>query len=419
MKPLICICLTFLISFVCPDFYLLAQEFRLPIEINGQIRLRHEQDNRDFNSKTNDYGYTYFRTGLGLKINPEENLFAYIQLQDSRTFGRENLSLNDPTLTHMANVDLHQGYFQINRFIFPGLALKLGRMELEYGSGRLISRNNWNNVGRAFDGGLLTVQFSQWRIELFTTVVNESLSKQDSTSGDLNFSGLWITRTLNKNSSLDFYALFDRSQSKDIKGNSKLFRYTTGSHLKGRKDAWQLELEYNFQRGWENFTRDIFAHYFSALVNYTFAKLGHLSLSVGYDYLSGDDPDSPEFECFTTLFASRHRYFGYMNYFKDIPKDTRDLGLSDLQFKISLKPLRNTIIKLDGHFFRLSRAAQLDSGQQSRTLGKEIDLESIVKYSQAIEFRFGASLFKPAEVFKNWKGEDLATWFFIQTTFDI
>lgn len=99
---------------------------------------------------------------------------------------------------------------------------------------------------------------------------------------------------------------------------------------------------------------DISAFMLTGSVGYTFKKSGWKpSVWIGYDYLSGTDPvdNDPDYGTFNTLFATNHKYYGYMDYFVNIPAATGGLGLQDIMLKTRFKPTEQFWFGLDGHHF--------------------------------------------------------------------
>ncbi|MBI3195738.1 MAG: alginate export family protein, partial [Ignavibacteriae bacterium] len=127
-----------------------AQDFTPSTKWSGEVRVRSEVDMRDFNNLTPANTYTLLRTRLGFEALPVENVKVFLQTQDSRTFGMEANTQGD-----LKNLDLHQGYVEVQKFISDEITLKLGRMELVYANERILGAVNWHNIGRSFDGGLL------------------------------------------------------------------------------------------------------------------------------------------------------------------------------------------------------------------------------------------------------------------------
>jgi hypothetical protein len=395
---------------------LYAQTDKKRLEIFGQIRMRSESDVRDFNSDSPSYEYTYLRSRVNFKGTYSDKIIGFIQLQDSRLFGGEDTTGATSTMKYTANVDMRLGYVQINRIFWDWLSYKFGRMEFSYGGERLLGSNQWSNIGRAFDGSALSLNFNKVQIDLFNVTLYESNTSDDTTDGDNTLTGVWTKIGIADKNNLDVYVLADDDQESDAKDRAKMERVTLGSHFLGKFGRFEVETEFNLQTGKMNYTRDIWAYYFTSAVDYTFPTRMKPSLSVGFDYLSGDDPSTKKYECFNTLYPAKHRFFGYMDYFKDMPKHNRNLGVNDLMMKTKLSLMQNLSLNIDVHRFHLSTLAMLQDSSMSRDLGTEIDLTLNFNYHESVQFRFGGSVFAPGRVFKEWKGEDPAFWFSGQAT---
>ena len=116
--------------------------------------------------------------------------------------------------------------------------------------------------------------------------------------------------------------------------------------------------------------------------------LGKATLTLWYDYLSGDDnPTDSKIKVFDTLFATNHKFYGFADLFLNIPVHTGGLGLQDIAIKFSI-PLNNGIkLDIDAHAFFLANQGTV-SGKH---LGEEIDLTLSYKYSTEVTFVGGAS----------------------------
>jgi hypothetical protein len=63
-----------------------------------------------------------------------------------------------------------------------------------------------------------------------------------------------------------------------------------------------------------------------------------------------------------------------MDYFTDIPKHTRNLGLTDFMVKGKFSPHEKMSLAGDLHYFRLSQSAILNDSSSSKEFGTELDL---------------------------------------------
>lgn len=384
------------------------------VDISGQIRLRGENSDKDFDDSTDNIDYTLLRTRLNFKFTPAEHVTAFAQLQDSRTFGEEGPD-GTSTLASLRNVDLHQGYVHIDKLFVPWLGLKLGRMPFNYGAQRLLGVNEFSNIGRSFDGSLLMIKVKNVQFDLLQSILHESLSAPDTVTGDQTLAGFWMKWSCRPSSILNVYALFDRDLQVNAADQLTFDRRTIGSRFDGKLKSVNLEIEANLQTGTMDFTRDILALYVSGALAYPLPTRRPSQLSVGVDYLSGDKSDTEQYECFNTLYPAKHRHFGYMDYFTDIPRHTQNLGLTDYMVKAKFSPVEKLGLEGDMHFFRLSQDAALENNIKARDLGSELDLAVIFEYAKSVNFTFGGSMFVPGEVFKEWKGQDPSFWFFAHT----
>lgn len=419
MKVILKISIVMMIFFIISSVSIFAQSDERKLEIAGQIRIRSENDNRDFNNDTKEIDMTLLRTRLNLNFSYSDKVIAFAQLQDSRTFGEEDTSGVTGTLKSMRNVDLHQGYIQINRLFFPWLNYKIGRMELSYGAERLIGTNPWSNVGRAFNGNVATLTFKSVQIDLIDVILYESFQAPDTAfgDGDQTLNAVWLKLNTNKSYEFEAYVINDRDEEINNEDDTRIERSTIGARFKNKFGNFNVETEINLQAGKDAFTRDILAYYASGNFGYRFQSKIQPGLTLGIDYLSGDKPSTEKYECFNTLYPAKHRYFGYMDYFTDIPKHTKNLGLTDIMAKATISPIKTMSLKTDFHLFRLSQNAILNDGSSSRDLGVEIDLTFSYDYLKNVNFSLGASGFIPGKVFKEWKkGDDPSFWLFGQTT---
>lgn len=416
MKRVEIIFILLLVLILVDSLMLFAQPDNKKLEISGQIRMRSEGDDRDFNTDAEGYSYSYLRNRVNVKGMYSDKVIGFIQLQDSRLFGAEDTTGATSTLKNTSNVDMRLGYVQVNRIFWKWLNYKFGRMEFVYGAERLLGSNPWSNVSRSFDGSVLSLNFDRAQIDLINVTLYESNIAADTTNGDNALTGIWANFKLSENKSLDFYVLNDNDQEINADDKIKLQRITLGSHFKGKIGKFDVETEFDFQTGKMNYTRDISAFYFTSAIGYTFPVFLKPGVTVGYDYISGDKSDTEEYECFNTLYPANHRFWGYMDYFKDMPKNTRNLGVNDLMVKTKFKLHKNLSLKIDGHYFQLSESAVLKNDSMSSNLGSEVDLTLDFDYCESVQFKLGGSFFVPGDVFKEWKGEDPAFWGFSQVT---
>lgn len=113
------------------------------------------------------------------------------------------------------------------------------------------------------------------------------------------------------------------------------------------------------------------------------------AVTLWYDYLSGDEgPGAGVTHAFGTVFATNHKFYGIADLFTDIPLHTGGHGLQDAALKLSLAPVKDFQLGLDGHTFQVARRGALVSGH----LGEELDLVTTWRYGANLVLSGGLAL---------------------------
>ena len=371
---------------------------------NGQIRHRFEMDNKDFNSETKLNNFNLLRSRLGVTYQNNKNLSAFFQVQDSRTFGEEFSTLSDGSAN---NLDLHQGYFSIKNVFELPLDIKVGRFEAAYGGQRLIGAVGWHNIGRSFDGLIFKLKMEKGNIDFFS--FNEVEKMQKSNIDDQNIFGAYGNFNVSESVNFQPYLIWQRRNPAKI-----LNRQTIGFYSKGKITNLNYEAEFAYQIGKRN-NLDVSALLAAFTLGYTFAEASKPSLGVGFDYLSGDDDFTDDkYKVFDTMYATNHKFYGFMDYFVDIPSHTNNAGITDIQAKGSLNPINKGNLSAVYHIFNTSKDLQIGS-KMEKSLGSELDVTFNYKYDKNVAFTGGLSFFFPGELFKLTRGEDVSTWIYLMT----
>ncbi len=376
---------------------------------SGQIRHRLEINGKDFIDSTARSNAHYLRTRFNAAFKPYRNVKIFLQLQDSRTFGEETSTLKDGSAD---NLDLHQAYFQIDYLFGLPLQLKVGRMEAIYGPQRLIGAVGWHNIGRSFDG----IRFSYsgpLKVDFFHFVELEA--NNSGNEGDKFFRGIYADYQLNSMLDIQPFALHQLSVP-----DSNLNRRTLGFYSHGKVAGVKYEIEFALQNGTYNpdsVSQSIDAKMWAVNAVYPLKMLPMgLRLLGGLDFISGDDNlGDNTYKAFNTLYATNHKYYGFMDYFLDLPKHTWQLGLNDLHFGAGLKPISNSDVSFMYHIFSADQNYTLASGTSSTDFGKELDLTFKYRYNRNVLFVGGASFFTPGDIFQEKKGADQADWYYLMT----
>ena len=129
-----------------------AKDIGAGFDLSGDYRFRYETEKNRTGSNTdwNRYGETYFdgylqsRFRLSIAKEISDTSEVKVTLQDARTAGNSDFFGQDDELG-VYEAYLHQGLTDM-------ISLKIGRQALDYGKGRFLSANDYNNNGLVFEG---------------------------------------------------------------------------------------------------------------------------------------------------------------------------------------------------------------------------------------------------------------------------
>jgi len=384
------------------------------LTFSGEVRVRSELDARTSGAGT-DHA-TLLRTRLGALAKPSEQVSVFIQLSDSRVFGEESNTLTDATADRF---DVHQAWLAWTPQ--SNLTLTVGRQELKFADERLVGSVNWTNVSRAFDGARLNLRTGGWSLDGFAMSLDEQAAllatglnprvNADSTAADRSLFGLWAS-----NEHFDLFALGDMNAT-DGAGRDEIDRYTLGGSGRGQFGNVALQATAAYQVGDQMQTgiprQDIEAYFASAAANYLLTGSLRGQFGIQADYLSGDQtPLDDTFGGFNTLYATNHKFYGFMDLFLNLPRQTGDLGLVDVMLRTVLRP---DVWNVRADLHRCSLAEENAAGET--TLGYEFDLTASRTLAGGLGFQAGYSLFSPSEAGEIAPvnlGEDTLHWAYVQ-----
>ncbi|NQV72128.1 alginate export family protein [bacterium] len=384
------------------------------LSVTGQLRHRSEYSAKDFDANTDNPFYSLLRTRLNVGVQATEDVKVFVQFQDSRTWGGENPAFARGTMDGSAPLfDVHQAYFNVTNAFGSGFSATLGRQEINVGNQRLVGAVGWHNVGRSFDAIRLGYQLDKGNVDFFAARL---IGVTGTPVGD-NLFGAVGTFPVNKDNRFQLLFLADNSTNPigggPDEGENKLQRYTTGAALNGSKSPLDYELEGYYQMGHQleaatGRLGSIGAYLASARLNFLVNDSNGLKLGALFTLVSGDsDASDGEVKNFDTLFATNHKFYGFMDYF--VGAGTFAKGLQDIGLAAAMKANDKTSLALDLHHFT---APQMTSGSDS-VLGQEVDFTLTYKYNAALNLTGGLSAFMPGNDFG---GEDIAYWGYLSTS---
>jgi len=338
--------------------FLLNETAQAQFKVNAELRPRLEYRNgykNLANEKATAAVLVSQRSRLGVYYKAEKYQYAMI-IQDVRVWGDEQLYSSTGVQGDDASIDLHEAWIAIT--LFTKSNIKIGRQVFNYDDQRLIAPRNWNQHGMAYDAFLFNYHPEVLKLDAAFSLNNE----KENTFGNeypsgkmktLNFIRLEKKLPFNLNLSIltiaSGYTASDTTETIYLRG-------TYGGNLIYKKDKTLGALSGFYQNGRNKSGDKVSAYMFAAKVS---QGINRFNICSGLDYLSGQDGVKQNLNyqnkdhLFDILYGGRHRFYGSMDYFNNIPKSTGNGGLVDWYIQFDIKYIQSNLIKVDYHHFWL------------------------------------------------------------------
>jgi hypothetical protein len=391
------------------------------LRLTGEVRTRGEAERPAVTESTD--ALTLLRSRLGVEARLSPRALVFVQLQDSRTFGEETSTADGSA----DRLDMHQAWLQYGGTA-AGLqwAARAGRQEIALGTERLIGAVGWSNTGRAFDALRLTVGQAARPLELtaFAATVQErgrrfgGAGADAETADDHLLVGTQLVVHM-----VELFTFHDVAAA--YRSATGADRTTAGARIAptfGRVSA-AVEGAYQFGNQLWNagalpVAQDLRAHMYGGRLALAVPERILTRVGIGADVVSGDaDPADDTYRAFNTLYATNHKYYGYIDYFTDPAARTRDRGLVDGMVSATVALPRALSLDVDAHGFWLHRSLP---ALDDRLIGWELDLTLPVRLGAGQSLQLGYSTFRNAAAAPLiGLGRDGATghWAYVQATF--
>lgn len=376
------------------------------ISVNAEIRGRAEINETDFNSDTESFSFSLLRTRLSLAFNAEDEVGAFVQIQDSRQFGEMGLSSGG--LGEDENLGLHQAYGWIKNPYVKDVYARFGRFEFVRGNQRLFGAVGWSNVGRTFDGALAGFSRDKVDIHGFLFTIDERYTMSND---DFMFGGVYAEI---EDPAIDLFFVWDRDGLRNSDNDLRLSRFTAGLYREGKFDAFDYHSNLAYQFGTTYFdSLDIQAYLATLEIGYMLNPDYNMRFAVGADITSGDDDATDDkLKTFDNLYYTGHKFRGHMDFFVSQPTS----GLNDLYAKGQAKLRNGPMFNLDAHYFmsHVDYPSMVDQ-EDTKSIGFELDAYASHQLYENFKWQIGASTFVPSEDYAG-ENDDPAFWFYVQTT---
>ena len=343
----------------------------------GNLRYRTLQDKNAIENTWSSY--SEMRSRLGFSFERQKIVSSFI-LQESKVIGKgDNFS---GVTTRPLSPFFYEVSFKIKDLLSENELYQFGRFELALGNQRIISKNNWNNVGRTFEGFLYSGNlYKKNRANVFSLGLNEQVSEENDDSKDSWLNGIYYSTTIKQleNSSLEFYYL-------DLKDSIDINSYATaGSRIDANLNQFNLEGEFAVQT-----SSNISSQLLSLNISYKPKRISLLNkISFGYDYISGDDSTTTKLEGFSKYFGARHKFHGFYDYSDHKSfMDNEHEGLNELNIKAVLDLFFDSKLFISIHNFK--------SNTHEKDYGNEIDFVLKKNLSSLLSFESGFIFYLPS-----------------------
>jgi hypothetical protein len=392
MRNKIILCLVIL----CTSIQSIAQ-LNIDLEYRPRFELRHGYRNAALVdnpvigciSQRSRLNLTYLTPAMRIVFSP----------QDVRIWGDEQLASSTGVYGDDASLSLFHAYAEIQTGNFGYVSV--GRQPLVYDNQRLLAERNWNQNGLAYDAVVFNGHLNNWDLHVGASW-NSNADLTDNCYPperikSLNF--LWLNHTFSDQLNASLLHIASGKTQTDT-SSQLFFRQTSGIYVNYLKDQLSFLANVYYQYGKNKQNDDINAWLADVKLSYRFGKL---KPGLGLSYLSGDsNPVSGDDKLFDVLYGARHRFFGHMDFFRNIPSNTNYGGLEDYYLFVGYKLSKTISIKDTWHYFRLANTNNLTPNKKD--LGMENELSINWKINDFTELETSWLIYNPTESFQTMKG---------------
>ena len=319
-----------------------ASSDEIAFDVSGSFRVRYESlNNPIFPTSSTAREQSNQRLSTRFIVNSTvsyQNLAATIEIRDSRVF----LDENDPTLTANQVNTLEPTQFFITykpervSDLYEVSAVKVGRMELDYGSRRLLAKTAYRNATNSYDGIVVEARVADWQVHgVYVLPVSRFPTDSESLDGN--------ERAFDKSfSERKFFGVYAASKDNNVKLQSYWLKEDDSEALATKnRDLYTLSVDYTqpFDNGLITNIEVVGqtgTSYQTASANDTVEKDVRAYMLFGYvgkqitdntflraevDYISGDNDTSDDtISDFDTLYGVRRFDFGPTDVYQAMPR---------------------------------------------------------------------------------------------------
>lgn len=260
-------------------------------------------------------GYLNERYMLSADLHYGPHVRTFLELKS----GINSWRAGGPRPIDEKKLDFQTGFLEVGGPTSWGsVNVRVGRQELEYGSGRLIDVREGPNVRLSFDGFLVRVNTQTWRVDGFAVRPDEDNPGffDNAPISSIGFWGAYATHPMPKNTLLDLYYLGqDRKEATYERGTAHEVRQSLGGRISHpiatEHPGWDFDDEGLWQFGSFG-AADIRAWTVATETGYRIPTIPlKPRFSVKTDISSGDHPATNTLGTFNPLYP-KGNYFGVL-----------------------------------------------------------------------------------------------------------
>jgi hypothetical protein len=286
------------------------------VSLGGEIREAFEQvGNDNWGKQGYMNAFLLQRYMLHSDWHLGKNFRVFVQLKS----GLEDFRAGGARPIDEKRLDFEAAFLEVGNTNKKNWAvLRIGRQELNYGSGRLVSVREGPNVRQSFDGAKIRSKVGAWNVDAWAVRPDSDRpgffdNAPDHTTA---FWGVYATRPLRRGVGYDLYYLgLDRKNATFERGTAAELRHTVGGRLwrpiATKEPGADFDYEGVVQFGTFG-SDDIRAWTFASDTGYSLTNLPlRPRFSIKADVSSGDNPGSHTLGTFNPIYPIGN-YFGVL-----------------------------------------------------------------------------------------------------------
>jgi hypothetical protein len=360
------------------------------LKISGEFRPRAEMRN-GYGSLNADSLKTAYLVSQRTRLEfyyQKDWLKTGLSFQDVRFWGEDDIYNQTGFFGNNANLDLNEAWVEMSFLEYS--SVKAGRQIFNYDDGRLLSRRNWNDRGISYDALLYQYKNEGLHIDFgvsYNAEKNNRFFNEYPVGKMRTMNFLRVQQAVNEQLTASAIILGSGFTKSDT-SETIYMKGSYGARLQYVYDDLTTWTTFYYQNGKSPDGRDADAWNLNWKGDY---KMGDFTVGLGFSLISGEKEGDEKDRQFDLLYGVRHAVYGYMDYFNNLPKATKDGGLNDLFLTTAYKISPTTTLLLDYHYFALNT----DMKDYDKYLASEVDLGVSFRFSPDINLRGGYSFLIP------------------------